>query len=211
MKFITFKTRAEWLEWRMSGIGSSDSMAVMGASPWLTRDQLWAQKTERMLPQKSMPWMKRGQDLEPLARKKYETMVGRPMNPANVAHEKHSFLIASLDGISAKGNHLVEIKCPGTQDHAVALKGKVPDKYVWQLTHQLLVTGLKEMDYFSFDGEKGVIVRFVRNVQFEKALLAAETSFWESVIKDIEPGKPAPELNFQEKIAKVISLKGVKK
>ena len=155
--------------------------------------------------------MRRGLELEPLARKAYEKEIGISVHSENVSSDKYSFIMASLDGISADGRRLVEIKCPGETDHKTALSGKVPDKYVWQLTHQLFVTGLKEMDYFSFDGEKGVIVRFIRNVQFETALLKAELSFWDSVLKDIPPDEEKPYFSFQEKLAKVIKLKGAKK
>lgn len=209
MKFVKFKTREEWHQWRFTGIGSSDAMAVMGCSPWMTRDQLWAMKMELLSPPKTMPWMKRGLDLEPLARREYIRQSGVEVTPENVQHDTHKFLIASLDGLNVKRKKVVEIKCPGKTDHETALRGKVPDKYRWQLLHQLLVTGYDELDYFSFDGETGVIVKFQMEPIFGTALLNAEIAFWETIKTGTAP-KPERDLNFQEKLAKVIALKGRK-
>ena len=40
--------RAEWLDWRRGGIGSSDIAAIIGLSPWATPYSVWAEKTGRL-------------------------------------------------------------------------------------------------------------------------------------------------------------------
>ena len=40
--------RAEWLDWRRGGIGSSDIAAIIGLSPWATAYSVWAEKTGRL-------------------------------------------------------------------------------------------------------------------------------------------------------------------
>lgn len=201
MRVIILPTYKDWLEWRFNGIGASDAPSVMNASPFMTREELWAKKTERLLSKKSTPQMKRGKDLEELARREYEKMTGIEMAPAFIEHDEIPFAIASLDGMNIKASRALEIKCPGKVDHGTALKGQIPHKYIWQCVHILMVTGLSELDYFSFDGESGVIINFKRNFEMENRLLKAETIFWEHVLKDIAPEKPKENVvSFQEKI-----------
>lgn len=214
MKTREFKTQAEWLEWRMTGIGASEAAAVLNCCPFKTREELWALKTERMLPQKSSFPMRRGKDLEPLARAEYERLTEIPMPACYGAHDKFPHILVSLDGFNCEIARPLEIKCPGQKDHATALRGKVPDHYVWQCVQILAVTDCPEMDYFSFDGKKGKIVPFKRDLRLEKILLLALHEFWNLVCRDISPVKTAKttfkELSFQDRLATVIALRGTK-
>lgn len=182
----------------MTGIGASDAPAVMDSSPFMTSEELWARKTERMLPQKSTPQMRRGKDLEAVARKVYEEMTGIPMPAAFIQNEKYPFAIASPDGLSIRSERVLEIKCPGETDHKVALSGKIPRKYLWQCVHLCLVTGMERCDYFSFDGKNGVIVEFKRDPKLEAELIEAEKIFWGCVLKDTAPEKKVSIVSKQE-------------
>lgn len=205
MKLFHFNSRAEWLEWRGTGIGASEAGALFGVLPWLSVMDLWLIKTKLGIPKKVSPKARRGLDLEPLALAEYHHMTGIKTEKAFAQSEKYPRVLASLDGINFKHRRLVEVKCPGKEDHGLALSGKIPEKYKWQLTQQLLVTGYDEMDYFSFDGQKGVILVFKRNVQLETVLLAALKKFWEQVQRETPP-----EESFQQKIAKVMELRRIK-
>ncbi len=202
MKLLNFKTKQDWLSWKDTVLGSTAAMAIMGSSPWMTKEECWALYTGRKLPQKSMPWMKRGLDLEDLARADYFKQTGIEVFPAFAEHDKFDFIGASFDGLNPEKRKLIEIKCPGEKDKAVALSGKIPEKYIWQLTHQLLVTGYPEMDYFSFDGKNGVIIPFKRNPLFENALLKALQEMWKCIVEDRSPSAPQkPKATFQERLA----------
>lgn len=69
----------------------------------------------------------------------------------------------------------MEIKCPGQADHDVAKSGKIPEKYIPHLQHQLAVTSLKLAYYFSFDGV-GVIVEVERNDSYIEQMIDLEKS-----------------------------------
>jgi putative phage-type endonuclease len=56
--------RAEWLTARRHGIGGSDIGAILGASPWTTPLDVWADKTGLTEPQPASPAMKVGNALE---------------------------------------------------------------------------------------------------------------------------------------------------
>lgn len=180
-------TREDWLVWRKKGIGSSDAPAVLGVSPWMTPLGLWEVKTGRRQEPETNWAMQRGVDLEPRARAHYELLCDIEMPAALYVHQDHAFLRASLDGFNPDARRVLEIKCPGKDDHAQALSGKVPEKYVPQLAHQLLVTGAEQVDYFSFDGEKGVIVPFRAERSLLKTLFEKESEFWDYVLKDLAP------------------------
>lgn len=128
--------------------------------------------------------MKRGIELEPFARGLYEIKKGESVQPRVLVKD---FTMASLDGISACGKHVVEIKCPGERDHCQALAGKVPDHYYPQLQHQMYICGVDHMDYFSFDGADGVIVQMKRDDAYIENMIQEEKKFYQCILQKIEP------------------------
>ena len=194
----------EWHEWRIKGIGATDAAVILGVSKYKTPYELWEEKTRREIPENKTNWaMERGSHYEPIARANYELKHGTEMPPALMQHERFPFLRASLDGYNEKEGIILEIKCPGASDHSLAKAGKIPEKYIPQLSHQLLVTGASRVDYFSFDGTAGVCVQFYPDVEYIKKLLAAELDFW----KLVECGEP-PE--FCDRDFKKVQSKEIK-
>jgi putative phage-type endonuclease len=182
---IIHTNREDWLGWRLSGIGSSDAPIVMKSSPWSTPYKLWEIKTGRAQGQAANIFMRRGLELEPIAREKYQLQTGVLMPAVNVENPKMPFIRASLDGMNMRKG--LEIKCPGPKDHAEALAGRIPEKYVWQLRHQMLAADLDIVDYYSFDGKDGVIIPFHREEKPENELLKAEKEFWDFVLSNVAP------------------------
>lgn len=152
----------------------------MEVSPWKTPYQLWLEKTSGELPAISA-YQKRGMELEELARQTFEKKTGIIMFPKVVLHPTFDWMMASLDGIDIDGQSIVEIKCPGQIDHDTAKAGKIPEKYIPQLQHQLAVTGLKLACYFSFDGTDGVILEMKRDNDYIEPMLCIEKAFWEYI------------------------------
>lgn len=95
--------------------------------------------------------MQRGIDLEATARMAYEAASG-------VVAEETGFLLAddmpagcSLDGSVDGFAGIVEIKCPRVANHIEYLRaGKLPAKYVPQVTHNLLISGAQWCDFVSY-------------------------------------------------------------
>lgn len=176
-----------WMEWKNGKIGSSAASAIAGESKWCTPLLLW----ERMLglaPEQEQNWqMSRGLQLEPQARACYELEHDAEMPPALAEHTKYPFLIASLDGLNRKLKTILEIKCPGKEDHATAVSGEIPRHYKPQLIHQLMVADMDRVHYFSFKDGNGVLVEFHRDLKLEKELLNKELAFWECVQEKVPP------------------------
>lgn len=180
-------TEAEWAEFRAGGIGSSEASIIMGASPFMDIETLWQVRTGRREPQEQTFPMRRGIRLEPIARNAYHREADAWCFPVCVIHPTIGYMRATLDGFNAEASRVLEIKCPGKKDHATALEGTIPGKYIWQLVHQLAVTGASEAHYYSFDGEAGVTIPFQRDAKKEELLIAAEMDFWECVQTDTPP------------------------
>lgn len=183
---IPTQNTEEWRLWRRDKLGASDASTVLGLSPWSTPLALWEEKLGIRAEKDLSAAMARGVELEESARLLYEKMCGKMVFPKVVVSDMFDWCIASLDGITPGNDHIVEIKCGGAATHKIALDGRIPEHYYPQLMHQLFVTGLDSVDYFSFDGEQGVIINVKRDNAFIERMIEAELKFMEC-IKNLTP------------------------
>lgn len=168
---------SEWLDMRRSKVGASDAPAIMGVG-YCTQYTLWQRKLgviPDILPSKAM---ERGTRLEPEARNSFIDLCGY-VEPIVLQSRKYDWMVASLDGMSPCGTFAVEIKCPGEKDHSTAVAGIVPEKYYPQLQHQLYVSGLDMIYYYSYDGQDGVLLEVERDEAYIESLLGSEAFFYD--------------------------------
>lgn len=71
------KDRAEWLEYRKSGIGSSEVATIVGLNPWETPYQLWRRKIGLDTPKEETFAMKAGHYLEDAVSMFWQDATGR--------------------------------------------------------------------------------------------------------------------------------------
>ena len=199
---------AEWLALRRTKITATDAAAILGVSPWKTPLQLYNEKISDGLPTPVNERMQRGIDLEPIARHLFEIKTGIEVLPRVVVKD---WAMASLDGISACSTHVLEIKCPGEKDHAIALTGKVPDHYYPQLQHQMYVTNVQLMYYFSFDGFDGVTVEVARDNKYIEKMVVEEKKFYDCLQNRTPPESDYVERNDYEWIDTAFRWKEVTK
>jgi predicted phage-related endonuclease len=93
----------------------------------------------------------------------------------------------SLDGLSADGSVVLEVKCPGAADHGVAVRGEVPGKYVPQLQHLLAVSGARICHYWSYRDGEGTLIEVAPDRGYLRTLLERERDFWQHVLEDRRP------------------------
>jgi len=182
----------EWLKWRRGKLTATDACVLMnGIHFGKTILDLYNEKTNDLeIPDSSNYAMRRGVELEPLALAKFEAETGYLMTPRVMVHPKFEWMSASLDGYEIEGKCAVELKCPGKEDHALALKGIVPEKYVPQLQHQMLVTGLEEIYYMSYVSDSDfTIFKVKKDHDYTAKLIQAELDFWQRVL-DRNPPEP---------------------
>jgi len=176
-----------WLAWRRGGIGASDAPAIMGVSPWMDLDALWLDKTGRRRSGFSNHAMQRGQRLEPEARGLYIRTTGVRVEPVCLEHSARPWMRGSLDGLSADGSVVLEVKCPGAADHGVAVRGEIPGKYVPQLQHLLAVSGARVCHYWSYRDGAGTLIEVAPDRSYIRTLIEREQDFWRHVLEDRRP------------------------
>lgn len=174
---------AEWHALRKTKITATDACVIMGVSHWKTKIQLYHEKKSNDEPILPTERMQRGIDLEPIARDLFCMTTGHKMIPRVLIKD---WAMASLDGINS-WNEVLEIKCPGEKDHAIALRGKVPDHYYPQIQHQLYVCDSEKAFYYSFDGFDGVIVEAKRDDKYIEKMLIEEKKFYDCLMNNTPP------------------------
>jgi putative phage-type endonuclease len=195
----------DWHSWRKRGIGASEAGAVMGASEWDTRFELWAYKTG-LLPKPEFNGfaqmaVDRGTKLEPEARAYFEGVLKLEFPAVSYEHEQYPFIRASLDGHNEQANESLEIKCPGKESFKKALKKEVPDNYYAQMQQQMLVSGAKKTHYGVYYKESGamvgtgVLIQVEANVDYQTRLLSSLIEFWGLVTTKTPPPVDATDLS----------------
>ena len=169
----TTQTKQKWHEWRGKGLGSSDAPILMGVSPWKTVFKLWLEKTGQDDTPFEGNWAtERGNRLEPLVRDWYNKQHGTEMIVDQAESEENPVWRASFDGIDRTVKRLIEIKCPGLEDHQTALNNQVPEKYIPQVHWLLMVSGYDRLDYVSYsDRVEGMPFYAVVTVGRDEALI----------------------------------------
>lgn len=174
----------EWLKWRNGGIGASDAPVIMGENPWKMSSELLDEKLGKGVPFTGNEATRRGSELEPFARKRYESDKCIEVSPLCLQSDQHSWMRASLDGLSSDMCTVVEIKCGESVYKQTASTGKVPQYYIGQLQHILAVTGLPSIDFFCYlPSRDPICVNVLRDAAYISKLISAEQTFWIKVLE----------------------------
>jgi putative phage-type endonuclease len=179
-----------WLEWRSHGIGASDAPTLMGENPFATRDWLMRNKLANGTPRPGKGRragdnrMALGVSLEPEARAYYCRTVGERLEPVCLESTERPWLRASLDGLSAEGDRVVEIKCGQAAYAHTVLTGQPPEYYYGQLQHVLAVTGLSAIDFVCyFPPLSPICITIQRDDGYIEQLLRKEEAFWNELTR----------------------------
>lgn len=180
---------------RRTGIGGSDAAAVLGRSKWRTARDVWEEKTdtEKFAPQPRNPIFERGKRLEPVALQLYLEESGETVHSAQdlYRHPQHDFLMCHPDGliVANAGDGVLEIKVLGMQTFGKILREGIPEDYLLQMQHNLMVTGKTWGEFFILQPERWQTLRV--NVQADPTLQAqmeaAEVLFWEQHVRTRTP------------------------
>jgi putative phage-type endonuclease len=193
----------EWLALRagkFTGSRFADLMATTKSGPSASRANLLTTLAlERLTgtPEETFvnDAMRRGTELEPLARGAYEAQTGELVETvAFIVHRTLPFCGVSPDGLLG-ADGMLEIKCPASQaKHLAALRnGAHAAEYKWQVAGQLWVAGRQWCDVTSFDprfpeGLQLAITRVPRDeaaiAELEKACIAANAEV-DRIVSDL--------------------------
>ncbi|WP_257295419.1 YqaJ viral recombinase family protein [Endozoicomonas sp. YOMI1] len=206
----------EWLALRQNHFTASEAPAMMGDSPFLSRDQLLHQKKTGSTPevnefqQKKFDARHRAEaEARPLA----EKIVGADLFPATgVTIIDDLPLLASFDGLTMMEDLVFEHKLWNEKLVAqIEGEGIEPD-YYWQLEQQLLVSGAERVLLVCSDGTSAKLryVYYESHDHRREALIAGWKQFQED-LQNFEPETPIQVLEgevIQDTTALVVQLDG---
>ena len=187
-------SREKWLELRRMGIGGSDSSAVIGLNPWMSKLALYADKLGLMPEKQETEAMRLGRDMEAYAAKRWEEATGKKAQRFNylIMNEKYPFGIANVDRRVVGEDAILEIKCTSPYNKSDFANGEVPPHYLVQCYHYMAICDVERCylavlvygrDFYHFTIE--------RNESEITALMNAEEDFWRDHVQAKVP--PAPD------------------
>jgi putative phage-type endonuclease len=173
-----------WHAWRRQGIGASDAPTIMGENPFKSLSSLLREKRAPVRDRSQSAAMAIGTQLEPVARQAYVERTGRMVEPACLQSTSHDWLKASLDGLAAGHDAVVEIKCGQSAYRIATQTGAVPPYYFGQLQHILAVTGLDAIDFWCYwPGHLPLLIEVPRDDVYITLLLQRERDFWNQILE----------------------------
>lgn len=145
MKIITTTQGSEdWLAHRRTVRNASDAPAMMGASPYISRNQLiqqYATGITREIDDETQRRFDRGHEVEPLLRARAELLIQDVLYPI-VAVSNDGYLGASFDGVTVDENIILEAKQPNAEKFNYIKREVVPLMDYWQIIQQFAVCEL---------------------------------------------------------------------
>lgn len=193
--------REAWLAERRSGIGSSDIAAVCGVHPYRTALEVAMDKLGLVEDHDSLR-LRLGRKIEPVVASEYTEATGVELEGpmALMRHPEHAFLLATLDRVTKplENRRVVELKTAGWHmkgNYGEEGTDQVPDEYVMQCQHQMLVSGLPLADLaVLIDNRQFKIYTIEANVRLHALIIEKGSEFW-----DLVSHGRLPEPDFQHK------------
>lgn len=177
---------------RRTFLGGSDAPVVMGISPWKTPYQLWLEKTGQAAPPdlSEVERVRFGILLEDIVAREFMVRTGfkvRRVNQRQILKRK-PYLVAQIDR-RIVGGGILECKTADASRKTDWEEG-IPDHYMVQVQHQLLVTG-EDFAYIAvlFGGNTFKYFRIEKNEALIANLEIILDDFWERV-KTLTPPDP---------------------
>lgn len=206
----------EWLEWRKKAVTATMAATTVGAeykSKWGDRrgqnvQEAWEEKTGvKVADQPENAAMKWGKDNEKFARQRYEELMDWSVPDVCVLHDDYDHVRASLDGLRADDDLVVEIKCCGAQNHRKLLAiSEISDPherqyqfskdfyyYRYQVLYQLLITGASCCHFVGFNPkdfgghEQLAVIELYPEPAEQEMLLRRVNEFWAFVESREQP------------------------
>lgn len=183
-----------WLEGRRRGLGGTDTVVLMGAGSYddETPYFVWLKKVEGYdIPDN--PAMERGRALEPVVLARYIDDTGHKVVETGLwQHAEHEMVLASPDAlvVDEDGEPIGGVECKTTLDRAARKwDGECPARFEWQSRHYMAVLDVPWWDVVALVVDTWEVYhwRIERDMDKERALLAACSGFWRTYI---EPGIP---------------------
>ena len=183
-------SREEWLELRRHSIGGSDAAAIIGLSKWASPYTVWADKTGRLPDKPDTEAMRQGRDLEEYVAQRFSEATEKRVKRCNAIlyNPAYPHSHADVDRMIVGENAGLECKTTSTLDVKQFRGVEFPEKYYAQCVHYMAITGAdrwylavlvlgKEFHVYTLERDEAEI----------RALMDAETAFWEQYVETDSP------------------------
>jgi putative phage-type endonuclease len=192
-------SRADWLNVRKGGIGSSDAAAAVGLNPYQSQLELWMIKTGRdgglpkIDPSDETSPMYWGSLLEPIVAAHYTKHSGNRVRRVNAVlqhpDQDKAWMLANLDYTVVGTNDVQILECKTAGEFGARLwRDGVPEYVILQVQHQLAVTNKTVADVCVLVcGQEIRIHRIERDDALITRLIELERQFWRYVETDTPP------------------------
>jgi len=180
---------------RKRGIGGSDAAAVIGLNPYKTPLTVYLEKRgEIESPDLSdNDAVHFGNVLEDIIAQEYARRTGNKVRKVNrmLQHRKHEFMLANVDRLVTGQGKVLECKTAGAhmRDHwGESGSDEVPEPYLIQVTHYMLVTGFSQADLAVLIGGRDFRIYHLQlDTELGRMLIEAEADFWRRVVEGDPP------------------------
>lgn len=176
---------AAWLAARNTGVGASEIAVLLGASEWGSNVELFHRKRGEIESQieetEAMLWGKllEAPIRDELARRAEVTILEAP--PRMLRSLVHVWATATPDAITTDGEP-VEVKNLSHGYDAEAWAEQIPEKYLLQCQHQMLVTGAQRCLFGALIWGSRLIWEWVpRDEGRIRQIIKAGSEFWDHV------------------------------
>ena len=171
----------EWHAFRAAHYTASDAPAMLGISPYKTRNELLREKKLGITPEldaATQARMAKGHEYEAQARSVAEVEIGEELYPVVGVCAAHPKLAASFDGITMDGRVVWEHKTLNDTIRASAAKGEIPEHHRAQLEQQLLVSGAEAAIFCASNGTgEHISITYTSDPAMHKRILAGWRQF----------------------------------
>ncbi|MGC8703749.1 MAG: YqaJ viral recombinase family protein [Thiomonas sp.] len=182
----------EWHALRARHFTASEAPVMMGASPYMSRAELLRRKATGIAPEEDAKaaLFAQGHASEDAMRPVVERSINDELFPDTVTAEVEGLpLLASLDGITMDGFMIWEHKMRNQETmRCVRETGLPPEHHIWQIEHQLLITGAKRALFTCGDPDDNVSC----TVSSDPARRAALIAGWRQFAADLAAYQPQP-------------------
>ena len=171
----------EWHAFRAAHYTASDAPAMLGISPYKTRNELLREKKLGITPEldaATQARMAKGHEYEALARPIAEAEIGEELYPAIGVCAAHPKLAASFDGITMDGCIVWEHKTLNNTIRAAAANGEIPEHHRAQLEQQLLVAEADKAIFCASNGaDERVSIAYTSDPAMRKRIIDGWAQF----------------------------------
>lgn len=189
----------EQLTIRKSGIGASETAAIMGFSIWKTAAEVYAEKTGLLADDETSEAAHFGNVLEEVVAQEYalRMKVKVRRNNKTLRHKKHAFMLCHLDRVVKGEKKIVECKTASAylaDKWGEEFTDQVPEAYVIQVQHQMAITGYPVADIpVLIGGNQLKIYTVKRDEELIKLVTQSVVNFWQNHVQK----NSAPPLDYQ--------------